>query len=147
MITNHHESPGLTSCRNLSATFPWAALPAQKYLTTDKTLLCSNSTCHSHTTSVDGSLCLPPLYAHEWWPAKQNFKWAQVWFTLFLILMYISTIGRALSQVRPVSSQHFANLFLIVWFCLSTAHLTRARSCSEFSCQFPRTDPPALSHH
>ncbi len=42
-------------------------------------------------------------------------------FTLFLILMYISTIGRALSQVRPVSSQHFANLFLIVWFCLSTA--------------------------
>ncbi len=36
----------------------------------------------SHT-SVDGSLCLPPFYAHEWWPAKQNFKWAQVWFYSF----------------------------------------------------------------
>ncbi len=124
VITNiTTKSPGLTSCRNLSATFPWAAFTCTEIFDNRQDILCSNSTCHSSHTSVDGSLCLPPPYAHEWWPANKISNGLRCLFLLFffLILMYISTIGRALSQVRPVSSQHFANLFLIVWFCLSTA--------------------------
>lgn len=40
---------------------------------------------------------------------------------LFLIRMYIKTIGRALVHGRPVSSQHFASLAFRVPFCRSTA--------------------------
>ncbi len=64
-----------------------------------------------------------------------------LFFTLFLILMYISTIGRGFKPSQTRLFTAFRQLFLIVWFCLSTAPLTRARSCSVFSCQFPRTDP------
>ena len=53
--------------------------------------------------------------------AKRISKGLRLFRVRFRILMYISTIGRAFVQGSFVSAQHFASLFLIVPFSLSTA--------------------------
>ncbi len=61
---------------------PGQLLPAQKYLTTDKTLLCSNSTCHSHTHPLMAAFVFPPLC--PWMVACQTkFQMGSDLFSLF----------------------------------------------------------------
>ncbi len=89
-----------------------------------------------------------PPYAHEWWPAKQNFKWAQVWFYSFSHSHVHQYNWKSFkpSQTRLFAAfrQFVLNCLVLPLYCPSWWGRV---SCSEFSCQFPRTDPPALSHH
>lgn len=67
-------------------------------------------------------LLFAPLYFHIYSHSLLNRIWLKFVFDLFLILMYIKTIGNPLTHVSPVSSQHLANFVLIVEFSFSAAH-------------------------
>ncbi len=119
---NHQVSPRAIS----QQPSPGQLLPAQKYLTTDKTFFAVIQHVILTPHPLMAAFVYPPLCPWTGGLPNKISNGLRFVFTLFfLILMYISTIGRALSQVRPVSSQHFANSFLIVWFSASLLpHLT-----------------------
>ncbi len=74
------KSPGLTSCRNLSATFSFY-LHRNIWQQTRHFFAVIQHVIFTHIRWWQP--LFTPFHAHEWWPAKQNFKWAQVCFLLF----------------------------------------------------------------
>ncbi len=74
------KSPGLTSCRNLSATFSFY-LHRNIWQQTRHFFAVIQHVIFTHIRWWQP--LFTPFHAHEWWPAKQNFKWAQVCFYSF----------------------------------------------------------------
>ncbi len=77
------KSPGLTSCRNFSATFPLGSFYLHRNIwqQTRHFLAVIQHVILTHIRWWQP--LFTPFYAHEWWPTKQNFKWAQVCFHSF----------------------------------------------------------------